>query len=146
MADNTPSSSQQSVLFLCTGNSCRSQMAEALVNQRLADSWQAYSAGTKPAGYVHPKALQVLAEIGVDHQGSSKHVNELRGIDIDLVVTVCDSARESCPVLPGSAETLHTSFFDPALAEGTEEERMSVFRRVRDEIRHRLLPELTSRT
>ena len=134
MAENTPSSSQQSVLFLCTGNSCRSQMAEALVNQRLADYWQAYSAGTKPAGYVHPKALQVLAEIGVDHQGNSKHVETLRGIEFDLVVTVCDTAAEDCPVWLGPGRRVHVGFPDPAEATGSDAEILAMFREVRDDI------------
>ena len=88
---------KRKVLFLCTGNSCRSQIAEAIVNYRLGDRWEAVSAGTKPAGYVHPKVLEALTEIGIQHQGRSKSVNEFRGVDFDLVVTVCDSAAEECP-------------------------------------------------
>ena len=88
---------KRKVLFLCTGNSCRSQMAEAIVNHRLGETWEAVSAGTKPAGYVHPKALVALAEIGIQHQGRSKLADEFRGVDFDLVVTVCDSAAEECP-------------------------------------------------
>jgi arsenate reductase len=82
------------VLFLCTGNSCRSQMAEAIVNAQLGNRWEAVSAGTKPVGYVHPKVLQVLEEIGIHHQGYSKLVDEFRDKDFDLVITVCDSAAE----------------------------------------------------
>ncbi len=78
------------VLFLCTGNSCRSQMAEAIVNARLGDAWQAFSAGTRPAGYVHPKAIAALAEIGIRHKGRSKLADEFRDVDLDLVVTVCE--------------------------------------------------------
>ncbi len=126
--------SQRTVLFLCTGNSCRSQMAEAIVNARLNDRWQAYSAGTRPTGYVHPKALAALAEIGIQHQGRSKLVDEFRGMDFDLVITVCDSAAEDCPVWLGKGRRLHHSFPDPAKAEGTEEEVMQVFRTVRDAI------------
>jgi arsenate reductase (thioredoxin) len=122
------------VLFLCTGNSCRSQMAEAIVNARLGDRWQAYSAGTKPAGYIHPKAVEVLSEIGIRHSGRSKQADEFRGIDFDLVVTVCDSAAEECPVWLGQGKRLHHSFPDPAKAEGTEETIMTVFRAVRDDI------------
>src|SRR5512136_1585808 len=85
------------VLFLCTGNSCRSQMAEAIVNARLGDAWEAYSAGTQPAGYVHP--LAALAEIGILHQGRSKHADDYRDVSFDLVVTVCDAAAEACPGL-----------------------------------------------
>ncbi len=89
------------VLFLCTGNSCRSQMAEAIVNARLGDRWEAQSAGTKPTGFVHPKTIAVLFEIGIQHTGRSKSVDEFRGQDFDLVVTVCDSAAEDCPVWLG---------------------------------------------
>lgn len=122
------------VLFLCTGNSCRSQMAEAIVNARLGDTWQAFSAGTKPAGYVHPKAIAALSEIGIQHSGRSKLADEYRDVDFDLVVTVCDSAAEECPVWIGKGKRKHHSFPDPAKAEGSQEEVMNVFRRVRDEI------------
>ncbi len=122
------------VLFLCTGNSCRSQMAEAIVNARLGDEWQAFSAGTKPAGYVHPKALEALAEIGIRHTGRSKQADKFRDMDFDLVVTVCDSAAEECPLWLGKGKRMHHSFPDPAKAEGTEQEVMNVFRAVRDDI------------
>lgn len=122
------------VLFLCTGNSCRSQMAEAIINTRLGDVWQAFSAGTKPAGYVHPRALAALAEIGIQHAGSSKRADEFRDVDFDLVVTVCDSAAEECPLWLGKGKRVHHSFVDPAKAEGTDEEVMNVFRAVRADI------------
>jgi arsenate reductase len=122
------------VLFLCTGNSCRSQMAEAIVNARLGESWQAVSAGTKPAGFVHPKALAALSEMGIQHEGRSKLADEFRGTDFDLVVMVCDSAAEECPVWIGKGKRTHHSFPDPAKAEGTDEEVMNIFRAVRDEI------------
>jgi arsenate reductase (thioredoxin) len=122
------------VLFLCTGNSCRSQMAEAIINARLGHTWQAASAGTKPAGYVHPKALEALSEIGIQHEGRSKLADEYKGTDFDLVVTVCDSAAEECPVWIGKGKRTHHSFPDPAKAEGTDEEVMNVFRAVRDDI------------
>jgi arsenate reductase len=110
-------------------------MAEAIVNARYADEWQAYSAGTKPAGYVHPKAITALSEINIAHAGTSKHINELHTKDFDLVVTVCDSAAEECPVWPGKAgRRVHHSFVDPAKAEGTDEEQMTVFRQVRSEM------------
>lgn len=125
---------KRKVLFLCTGNSCRSQMAEAIVNACLGDEWQAFSAGTHPAGYVHPKALQVLEEIGIHHQGRSKLVDELRQEQFDLVVTVCDSAAEECPLWLGPGVRVHHSFPDPAKASGTEEEVLAVFRQVRDAI------------
>jgi len=125
---------QKTVLFLCTGNSCRSQMAEAIVNARYSE-WRAFSAGTKPAGYVHPKAMQALEEIGITHSGQSKQMDELPTKDFNLVVTVCDSAAEECPVWPGKAGgRAHHSFVDPAKAEGTDEEQMAVFRQVRSEM------------
>ena len=117
------------VLFLCTGNSCRSQMAEAIVNARMGETWQAVSAGTKPAGYIHPKALEALSEIGIKHDGRSKRADEFQGVDFDLVVTVCDSAAEECPVWLGKEKKVHHSFFDPAQTDDMED-----FRRVRDEI------------
>ena len=117
------------VLFLCTGNSCRSQMAEAIVNARLADEWQAVSAGTKPAGYVHPKALEALREIGIQHEGRSKRADEFRDVDFDLVVTVCDSAAEECPVWLGKGKKVHHSFPDPALTDNMDD-----FRKVRDDM------------
>lgn len=126
--------SKRKVLFLCTGNSCRSQMAEAIVNARLGDEWEAVSAGTRPAGYVHPKALAALAEIGIQHKGRSKLADEFQDVDFDLVVTVCDSATEECPVWLKKGKKLHHSFLDPAKAEGTDEQVMAVFRKVRNQI------------
>ncbi len=123
------------VLFLCTGNSCRSQMAEAIVNARFGDEWQAVSAGTRPAGYTHPKAIAALAEIGIQHEGRSKQADEFLGQEFDLVVTVCDSAAEDCPVWLGKGRKVHHSFFDPATTDD-----MADFRRVRDEIA-RVIPE-----
>ena len=110
---------KRKVLFLCTGNSCRSQMAEAIVNARLGNTWKAVSAGTQPAGYVHPKAVEALQEIGIQHTGRSKRADEFQGIDLDLVVTICDSAAEECPVWLGKGKRAHHSFPDPAKAEGT---------------------------
>ena len=117
------------VLFLCTGNSCRSQMAEAIVNARLGSQWEAVSAGTKPAGYTHPKAIAALAEIGIQHEGRSKLADEFRGTEFDLVVTVCDSAAEECPIWLGKGKRVHHSFFDPAKTDDLND-----FRMVRDEI------------
>jgi arsenate reductase len=128
------------VLFLCTGNSCRSQMAEAIVNARLGDRWQAFSAGTRPTGTVHPKAIAALSEIGIQHDGRSKLVDEYRDVDFDVVVTVCDSAAEECPVWIGKGKRRHHSFPDPAKAEGTEKEVMKVFRSVRDDIEKEIVP------
>ena len=116
-------------------------MAEAIVNARYSE-WQAFSAGTKPARYVHPKAIQALAEIGITHSGASKQINELHTKDFDLVVTVCDSAAGECPVWPGKAgKRVHHSFVDPAKAKGNEEEQMAVFRLVRGEMLE-VIPEL----
>jgi arsenate reductase len=128
------------VLFLCTGNSCRSQMAEAIVNARLGDTWQAVSAGTRPAGYVHPKTIEALSEIGIRHEGKSKRPDEFREIDFDLVVTVCDSASEECPIWLGKGKKVHHSFFDPATTDD-----MKDFRAVRDEI-ERVMFELLKET
>lgn len=114
-------------------------MAEAIINARLANEWQAVSAGTKPAGYVHPKAVAALSEIGIQHEGRSKLADEFRGADFDLVVTVCDSAAEECPLWLGEGKREHRSFPDPAKAEGTDEEIMNVFRAVRDDIERELI-------
>lgn len=132
------------VLFLCTGNSCRSQMAEAIVNSTYADQWEAVSAGTQPAGYVHPKAIAVLKEIGITHKGSSKNTDQFRGVDFDLVVTVCDDAAENCPVWLGKGKRVHIGFPDPAKAVGDEEQVMAVFRAVRDDIHDKVLDYLDS--
>jgi len=129
---------KRKVLFLCTGNSCRSQLAEAIVNARLGDEWEAVSAGTYPSGYVHPNALRVLQEIGVEHQGRSKSAEEFRAVPFDLVVTVCDSAAEECPVWLGQGKRVHLGFPDPAKATGTDEEVMNVFRVVRDAIAQKI--------
>jgi len=131
----------RSVLFLCTGNSCRSQMAEAIVNARHADQWRAVSAGTKPAGFVHPMAIQALAELGIAHQGASKNAEVFRDLKPDLVVTVCDDAAETCPVWLGRGRRAHLGLRDPARAEGTDAQRLAVFRQVRDEMLEKI-PEL----
>jgi len=122
------------VLFLCTGNSCRSQMAEAIVNARLGDTWQAFSAGVRPAGTVHPNAVRALAEIGIQHEGRSKSADEFRAAPFDLVVTVCDQAAEECPMWLGPGKRVHLGFPDPAKAVGGDDEVMAVFRAVRDAI------------
>lgn len=128
--------SKRRVLFLCTGNSCRSQMAEAIVRARFSETWEAVSAGTKPAGYVHPKALEALREIGIRHEGRSKPADEFRAAHFDLVVTLCDSAAEDCPVWLGNGQRMHHDFRDPALTD-----HMDDFRAVRDEIA-RTIPNL----
>ena len=104
-------------------------MAEAIVNARLGEQWEAVSAGTKPAGFVHPKALEALREIGIRHQGRSKQADEFREVDFDLVVTVCDSAAEECPVWLGKGKRTHHSFPDPAITDNMDD-----FRKVRDDI------------
>jgi arsenate reductase (thioredoxin) len=118
------------VLFVCTGNSARSLMAEALLRQHGGDAFEVYSAGTEPKG-INPLTLRVLAEAGIDASWArSKSVEEFLGQSFDYVVTVCDQARQSCPVFPGIHESLHWGYEDPAAAEGTEEERLAVFRKV----------------
>src|SRR5713226_279214 len=122
------------VLFLCTGNSCRSQMAEGLLRELAGNQFEAESAGTNPTR-VNPLATRVMAEVGIDiTEQRSKSVDEMTGERFDFVITVCDRAREACPVFPGRANRLHWSFDDPAEAEGSEQERLAVFRRTRDEI------------
>lgn len=130
---------KRSVLFLCTGNSCRSQMAEAIVNARLGETWQAFSAGTKPAGHVHPLAIAALAEIGIQHNGRSKLADEFRNMPFDLVVTVCDSAAEDCPVWLGKGKRIHHSFPDPAKTGD-----LQVFRQVREDIQREITGLLNS--
>jgi arsenate reductase len=135
---------KRKALFLCTGNSCRSQMAEAIVNNRMENEWHAFSAGTKPAGYIHPKAIKALEEINIKHDGISKHVDEYREVEFDLVVTVCDSAAEECPVWLGVGNQVHQSFPDPAKAVGSDIEIMDAFRMVRDEILEKIPNLLTN--
>ena len=128
----------KNVLILCTGNSCRSQLAEVLWNH-LANDWLAVSAGSRPAGYVHPLAIKALQDIDLPvTQLVSKHANEFADQEFELVVTVCDHAQETCPVFPGAKATLHWPFFDPADADGSEQEKFAVFCRVRDEIRAKI--------
>ncbi|MFA5137775.1 MAG: arsenate reductase ArsC [Elusimicrobiota bacterium] len=123
------------ILFLCTGNSCRSQMAEGWAKALKSAEVEAYSAGVEPKG-LHPLTVKVMAEAGVDiSEQRSKHVRTLKDIPFDYVVTVCDNARESCPLFPLKTKIIHAGFEDPAAAKGSEDEVLSVFRRVRDEIR-----------
>jgi len=127
------------VFFLCTGNSCRSHMAEGWLRDLAGDRFEALSAGAKPTGYVHPLAIKVMAEVGVDiSQHRSKSIDEFAGQPFDLLVTVCDNARESCPMYAGAKRQVHWGFDDPAHATGTKPEQLAVFRRVRDEIRQRI--------
>jgi arsenate reductase len=126
------------VLFLCAKNSCRSQMAEGWARKLHGDRLEPYSAGTAP-GRVDPRAIQVMRESEIDISGHrSKHLQELSGFDFDAVVTVCDTANESCPVFPGNVDRVHRDFDDPprlAAGAGSEDEALRVYRRVRDEIR-----------
>jgi arsenate reductase (thioredoxin) len=123
------------VLILCTGNSCRSQMAEGIVRQKAGDLVRVESAGSKPTGFVHPLANRVMNEIWIDISGHrSKHLNEFLDQEVHTVITVCGNAEESCPIFPGIVKRYHWAFDDPAKATGSEEEVFAVFRRVRDEI------------
>ncbi len=127
------------VLFLCTHNSARSQMAEALLNHLYGDRYRAYSAGTAPSG-VNPYAVSVMAEIGIDiSKNRSKSLDEFRGEEFDYVVTLCEGAKESCPFFEGGKVHLHRGFQDPSSVEGSEEAILEAFRRVRDEIRSWLI-------
>ena len=128
------------VLFLCTGNSARSQMAEALVNHFLEASWTAHSAGTRPAPQVHPLAVRAMAELGIDLGGQRpKHLDEFQGQAFDQVITLCDGAATECPFWLGRGRQVHLGFPDPAAISGPEAERLAVFRQVRDAIRAEVL-------
>ncbi len=123
------------VIFVCTHNSSRSQMAEGLLRAMAGDRYEVYSAGTEPSR-VHPLAIEAMREAGIDVSGHrSEHVDAYAGVAMDYVVTVCDSARESCPYVPARERIIHHSFEDPSAATGTEAEQLAAFRRVRDEIR-----------
>jgi arsenate reductase len=127
------------ILFLCTGNSARSQMAEGLVNHFLGEEWEASSAGTAPSGYVHPLAVKAMSELGADISSQeSKSVETLRGTDFDVVITVCDNAAQNCPVWLGGGHVKHMGFPDPAAVTGGEEEQMEAFRQVRDGLRQKV--------
>lgn len=126
------------VLILCTGNSARSQMAEGILRHDAGQRFDVWSAGTRP-GTVRPEAIEVMKEIGIDISGHrSKSVEEFAGENFDYVLTVCDNARESCPIYTGHTNRIHHNFEDPAALSGTEAERLAIFRRVRDEIRNYL--------
>jgi arsenate reductase len=132
----TASRTKPTVLILCTGNSCRSHLAEGLLRAAAGDLLTVASAGSKPAGYVHPLAVRVMREIGIDLSGhTSKHLNEFLAGQVETVITVCGNADQACPIFPGQVNRHHWPFDDPAPATGTEEQKLAVFRRVRDEIR-----------
>ncbi|MDD5615171.1 MAG: arsenate reductase ArsC [Candidatus Methanoperedens sp.] len=131
------------VLFLCTENSCRSQMAEGILRHLMGDKFEVESAGTRHSA-VNPIAIRVMAEIGIDiSEHRSKSVDEFQGMSFDLIITTCDAARETCPVFPGKARHLHWSFNDPAAVRGSEDEILSAFRKVRDEIKQRIQEEFS---
>jgi arsenate reductase len=131
------------VLFLCTGNSARSQMAEGLVNSLLGDRWQAYSAGTQPSGSVHPLAVKALEEWGIDISNQEpKSVQRFEDDDFDAVITLCDDAARNCPFWVGAGTLAHMAFADPAQAEGDLENQLGVFRQARDAMRERVLVHL----
>jgi arsenate reductase len=109
-------------------------MAEAIINSRLGDRWEAFSAGSHPAGFVHPLAIKALSEIGIEHQGRSKSIDEFQGLSFDLVVTLCDQAADECPVWLGKGRRVHVPFSDPAKVTGDKTEIMAAFREVRDGI------------
>lgn len=130
------SESKPTVLILCTGNSCRSHLAEGILKQAAGDWLDVQSAGSKPAGYVHPKAIEVMREIGIDiSQHRSKHMNDFLKQNVDTVITVCGNVDQACPIFPGQVNRHHFPFDDPAHAVGTDAEVLNEFRRVRDEIR-----------
>ena len=124
------------VLILCTGNSCRSHLAEGILRSAAGDLIDVASAGSKPAGYVHPKSIEVMKEIGIDISGhTSKHLEEFLNRNVDTVITVCGNADQACPMFPGQVSRFHWGFDDPAHATGTEEEALQEFRCVRDQIK-----------
>ena len=124
------------ILFLCTGNSCRSHLAEGILSAAAGEFLDVQSAGSKPAGYVHPLGMQVMKEIGIDISAHrSKHLNDFLEQPVETVITVCGNADQVCPMFPGQVNRHHWGFDDPAHATGTDEEKLAVFRRVRDEIK-----------
>jgi arsenate reductase (thioredoxin) len=129
-------SDKPTILILCTGNSCRSHMAEGVLRQAAGDLVDVQSAGSRPAGFIHPKAIEVMREIGIDISShTSKHMNEFLSREVDTVVTVCGNADQACPMFPGQVNRNHWGFEDPAQAKGSEEEIAAEFRRVRDQIK-----------
>ncbi|MCB1212332.1 MAG: arsenate reductase ArsC [Verrucomicrobiales bacterium] len=124
------------ILVLCTGNSCRSHLAEGILRRALGTEYEVASAGSKPAGYVHPLAIRAMAEIGIDIAShTSKHLDEFLTRPVETIITVCGNADQACPIFPGQVNRHHFPFDDPAHATGTEDEQFAVFRRVRDEIK-----------
>jgi arsenate reductase len=131
--------SKKQILFLCTGNSCRSQMAEGILNKIGADRFEAYSAGSEPAGYVHPMAIETMATMGIDiSKNSSKSLDGYLKHPWNLIITVCDNVREACPVFPGHPTTAHWGFEDPAKFDGTDEQKRKYFQQIALEIEWRI--------
>lgn len=131
---------KKKVLFLCTGNSCRSQMAEGILKHFAGGSFEAASAGVAPATRVHPLAIQVMAEIGIDiSRQKTKSVDQFFNQKFDYVITLCDAAKQSCPIFPGKYQQIHWDIEDPVFAEGTEEEKLTAFRKSRDSIKEKIL-------
>jgi arsenate reductase (thioredoxin) len=135
-SDSAMSENKPRVLILCTGNSCRSHLAEGILRAAAGGILDVQSAGSKPAGYVHPLAIKAMQEIGIDISNHrSKHMNEFLNAPVETVITVCGNADQACPMFPGQLNRYHWGFDDPAHATGSDEEKMQVFRRVRDEIK-----------
>jgi arsenate reductase len=140
----SPVTSKKKLLVLCTGNSARSQMAEGLLRHQGADRFEVYSAGTKPSR-VRAEAIRAMEEIGIDISGHrSKSVDEFVGQDLDVVITVCNHAQETCPIFPGTVKRLHWPFDDPAAVTGADEVREAAFRKIRDQIHGRIMVFLDS--
>jgi arsenate reductase (thioredoxin) len=136
LTDDDMQGAKPTVLILCTGNSCRSHLAEGFLRRAAGNVLDVQSAGSKPAGHVHPLAIKVMQEAGIDiSQHRSKHLSEFLDRQVETVITVCDNADEACPIFPGQVNRHHWPFYDPAKAEGGEEEVLKVFRQVRDEIK-----------
>jgi arsenate reductase (thioredoxin) len=136
LTENDMQTTKPTVLILCTGNSCRSHLAEGFLRAVAGNILDVQSAGSKPAGYVHPMAIKVMQEAGIDiSQHQSKHLSQFLDQKIETVITVCGNADEACPIFPGQVNRYHWAFYDPAKAKGSEEEILKVFRQVRDEIK-----------
>jgi arsenate reductase (thioredoxin) len=135
-AENNMRTSKPKVLILCTGNSCRSHLAEGFLRAAAGDILDVQSAGSKPAGYVHPVAIKVMQEVGIDiSKHTSKHLSQFLDQKIETVITVCGNADQACPIFPGQVNRHHWAFYDPANAGGSEDEILKAFRQVRDEIK-----------
>jgi arsenate reductase len=136
LTENDMQTTKPKVLILCTGNSCRSHLAEGFLHAAAGDILDVQSAGSKPAGRVHPMAIKVMQEVGIDiSQHTSRHLSQFLDQKIETVITVCGHADEACPIFPGQVNRYHWPFYDPARAEGSDEEILKVFRQVRDEIK-----------